>query len=311
MVVKRKQARGASIIVVTYWTGEILRESFKSFKSQKGVDEIIFVDNGNPASVREWLDCIADKHDNVQVIRPGRNTGFAAGCNLGAANARSDFIALVNPDCVLRRNTISKAVSVLCKDESAWLCGGCLQGPDGREQRGSRRETLTPWRACVELLRLDRVAPNHPYFRRFHQFDSGAIKGVKEVPTVSGAFMVIRKNAYERVGGMDENLFLHLDDSDLCMRMAELGGKILFCGNLPITHHLSTSDVSRTFIEWHKARGMTYFFYKHFNNAYPYWFLNFVSLLVWLRFGLLLPIQFARDVPEMIRRRRRRFLLGG
>lgn len=301
-----KQQQGLSVVVVTYWTGPVLKKNLESLRKQRNVQEIIYADNGNPEPVQRWLDDMAGKYERIQVIRPARNTGFAAGCNLGATRASGDFIALVNPDCVTKTGTFTKALATFRKHTDAWLLGANLQGPDEKEQRGSRREVLTPWRACVEVLRLDRIAPNHPYFKRFHQYDSEPILGVQAVPTVSGAFMVIRRSAYERVGGMDENLFLHLDDSDICMRIGLLGGKILYCGDLPVTHYLSTSDVSKFFVEWHKARGTTYFFYKHFNSAYPYWFLVFVSVLVWGRFSLLAPFLLLRDIPDMVLRRRRR-----
>ncbi len=301
-----KQQQGVSVVVVTYWTGLVLKENLEALRRQRNVREIIYVDNGNPVSVQNWLDEMAKKYKKIKVVRPARNTGFAAGCNLGVAHASGDFIALVNPDCIVETGTFTKALGIFRKSKDAWLLGANLVGLDGKEQRGSRREILTPWRACVEVLRLDRIAPNHPYFKRFHQFESEPVEGNQPVPTVSGAFMVIRRVAYERVGGMDENLFLHLDDSDICMRMGLLGGQILFCSNLPVIHHLSTSDVSRTFIEWHKARGTNYFFYKHYNGIYPYWFLVFVSLLVWSRFSLLAPFLLIRDLPDMFSRRRRR-----
>lgn len=295
-----------SVVVVTYWTGEVLEACLDSVLAQDGVTEVIVVDNGNPATVRRRLDAWAATEPRGRILRPSRNLGFAAGCNLGAASARGDLIAFVNPDCVLGRDVLLAIKGVLAQRPDAWLCGARLENPDGSEQRGSRREMLTPWRAFVEYFRLDRLAPQHPYFRRFHQFETGPLRGIVEVPTVSGAFMVVHKGAWERVGGMDENLFLHLDDSDLCMRILDQGGKVLFCADVPVTHHRSTSDVSRLFIDWHKTRGTPYFFYKHFHRTYPGWFLILISTLIWLRFALRLPFALAVELPEMLRRRRRR-----
>ena len=294
-----------SIVTVTYWTGEILTECINSLQEQ-AIDEIILVDNGNPGDVSKFLTNLPDTDPRIKLIRPGRNTGFAAGCNIGAAKAEGDFVVFVNPDCVLAPNTIERMLRVATRRSNIWLCGGRLENPDGKEQRGSRRETLTPWRAVVELLRLDRIAPNHPYFRRFNQFEDGPVKGNVEVPAVSGAFMMLRKDAYVRLGGMDETFFLHFDDADLCMRVWKEGGQVIFCGDIPIVHYRSSSDVSQTFVEWHKAKGLGYFFRKHFGDTYPNWSLSIVSMMVWVRFVTILPHRLISDLPGMLRRYRRR-----
>jgi len=294
-----------SIVTVTYWTGDILRECIESLRRQ-AVDEIILIDNGNPSDVRAFLDRLPSEDPRVRIIRPGRNIGYAAGCNTGAAEASGQYLTLVNPDCVLAPDTVERILRVANRRSNIWLCGGRLENPDGSEQRGSRRDTLTPWRAVVELLRLDRIAPNHPYFRRFHQFEGDSIKGNIEVPAVSGAFMLVRKDAYERLGGMDKAFFLHLDDADFCMRVWKAGGQVIFCGDIPVLHYRSSSDVSQTFVEWHKAKGLGYFFRKHFGDTYPGWSLTFVAMMVWVRFIAILPHRLISDFPGITRRYRRR-----
>lgn len=277
-----------------------------SVLAQPEVEELVVVNNGNPSSVVGWLRERAADDGRIRLLEPGKNTGFAAGCNLGAAQARCDFIALVNPDCVLPAGTIGSFLSIFENHADAWLCGGRLKNPDGTEQRGGRREILSPWRAFVELMRFDRLFPHHPYFRRLHLDEEDSLEEVREVPTVSGACMVIPKRIYERVGGMDDNMFLHFDDADLCIRILQHGGKVLYCGNVPVIHHLSSSDVSRTFIEWHKTRSTSYYFHKHFQVSYPTWSLTLVSAMLWLRLLVLAPKFLAGDLPGMVRRLRRR-----
>ena len=294
-----------TIITIAYWTGDILQECIESLQRQ-AADEIILIDNGNPDDVSAWLDRLSEEDSRLRIIRPGKNIGFAAGCNVGAAQANGQYLALINPDCVIAPDTVERMLKVATRRSNIWLCGGRLEDPDGSEQRGSRRETLTPWRAVVELLRLDRIAPNHPYFRRFNQFENDSVKGDIEVPAVSGAFMMIRKDAYDRLCGMDEAFFLHLDDADLCMRVWKEGGQVIFCGDIPILHYRSSSDVSQTFVEWHKAKGLGYFFCKHFSDTYPGWSLSIVSTMVWLRFLVIFPHRLISDFPGMLRRYRRR-----
>lgn len=291
-----------SVVVVTYWTGPALRECLESIRAQESVGEILIVDNGNGADTKLWLYDVSQTDSRLKVLDPGKNIGFAAGCNFGAAAARYDLLAFVNPDMVLPPGTLVAVQGIMASRPDAWLCGGRLLNMDGTEQRGGRREILSPWRAFIELTRLNRLFPNHPYFRRLHLYENEDVTATVEVPTVSGAFMMIEKATYERVGGMDENLFLHFDDADLCIRIVNAGGKILYCGTVPVYHHLSTSDASRTFIEWHKTRSTDYYFHKHFSATYPSWALTVTSLLLWVRFLVMMAVALPQDTRLMMRR---------
>lgn len=302
---RRRLRRNVSGIVVTYWTGPIIEESIEGLLGQSVVSEVIVVNNGNPDSTAKWLNELAAVEPRIRILTPGKNIGFAAGCNLGVSNAASDYIALVNPDCVTSPESLARILDVFEARSDAWVCGARLKNPDGTEQRGGRREILSPWRAFAELMRFDRWFPDHPYFRRLHRYEDEAIDTVLEVPTVSGACMIFPKRIYERVGGMDDNMFLHFEDADICIRIIHSGGKCLYCGNVQVTHHLSTSDVSRMFVEWHKTRSTNYYFRKHFYESYPSWCLILVSVFLWIRYLIILPKIFFRDLPGFLRRWRR------
>lgn len=296
------QVRPVSAVTVVYHTGPVLWQCIDSQLQQAELVELFLVLNGTDAASRRRLHEMAAADARIRLIEPLRNIGFAAGCNRGAAAATADKIAFVNPDCVLAPGTFAAILDVLDDKPQAWLVGGRLQHPDGREQRGGRREILSPWRAFVELTRLDRLFPNHPYFARLHNHEGEPVSEAVEVPTVSGAFMMLSRSHYERLGGMDDNMFLHFDDADLCIRIRQQGGQIWYAGHVPITHHLSTSDVSRIFIEWHKTRSTSYYFVKHFQTLYPRWALSGISLLLWLRFSLLALRLLPVELPQIIRR---------
>ncbi|BAE49871.1 Predicted glycosyltransferase [Paramagnetospirillum magneticum AMB-1] len=290
-----------SAVMVTYRTGVSLRESIPAVLSQSGLTELIVVDNGNDDDTVGWLDRLASGDDRVRLIRPVRNVGFAAGCNRGAAAARGQTLAFVNPDLILPPDTLLRMGEIMSTHSDAWLFGGRLLNMDGTEQRGGRREILSPWRAFVELSRLDRLFPEHPYFQRLHRHEDEDVHDVVEVPTVSGAFMMIRKRHYETVNGMDDNMFIHFDDADLCIRIGHAGGRVMYCGSVPIYHYLSTSDVPRTFVEWHKTRSTSYYFHKHFRASYPLWALTLTSALLWLRFALITAKVGVGDLKLLLR----------
>lgn len=295
--------RRISSVTVVYHTGPVLWKCIDSLLQQAELAELILVVNGADAAMHAGLRDYAAKEPRIRLVDVGRNIGFAAGCNLGATAATADWLAFVNPDCVLDAATFDEILDVFAAKPQAWLVGGHLQHPDGREQRGGRREVLTPWRAFIEVSRLDRIFPNHPYFARLNNYEDEPVHEAVPVPTVSGAFMMISRAHYERLGGMDDNMFLHFDDVDLCIRVQQQGGEVWYAGHVPVTHHLSTSDVSRIFVEWHKARSSSYYFIKHFQNSYPRWSLSGISLLLWLRFALLALRYLPTDLPKSLRRR--------
>lgn len=294
-----------SVVVVSYWTGSSVRQSLPSILAEPEVGELVVVDNGNDRETAQWFDQLARSDGRVRILYPGANIGFAAGCNLGASRCHGDYIALINPDLVVTPGTIRTVLEALRKYPNAWLAGIRLVNPDGTAQRGDRREILTPWRAFIEVTRLDRLFPNHPYFRRFHSYESNQIESITEVPTVSGAFMVMSRMAYQRLGGFDDNMFMHVEDSDLCLRIQQLGAKVIYCGDVKCLHYRSTSDAPRAFVEWHKTRSSCYYFHKHFSGSYPQWALTLISAALWSRFWLRAAPLAIGDIPALIRHWRR------
>ena len=278
-----------SAITVTYHTGPVFWTCIASILRQSELLELIVVVNGADDEVRARLAALAQTDARVCIVEPGANLGYAPGCNLAAQMARGDHLVFVNPDCSLAPHTFSGILEVFDRHPNAWIVGGRLQFPDGREQRGGRREFLTPWRGFVEMTRLWRFFPNHPYFKRLHLLDETPLLDPARVPVVSGAFMMVRRSCFERLGGMDSKFFLHVDDSDLCLRVHLSGGEVWYAGNVPIAHHRSTSRVSRMFVEWHKTRGACYYFKKHFRGSYPIWSLHLLSAILWVRLLVIAP----------------------
>jgi N-acetylglucosaminyl-diphospho-decaprenol L-rhamnosyltransferase len=299
-----------SAVTVTYHTGPVLSAGIDGLLAQPELGELIIVINGADRQTRSLLAARAGADDRIRLIDPGRNSGFAPGCNLGAAAATCDYVAFVNPDCTLARNTFAPVLDVFAQQPNARLVGGRLQHPNGREQRGGRREFLTPWRAFVEATRLDLLFPRHPYFRRFNMLAKSLMLEPTVVPVVSGAFMMMRRDYFERIGGMDERFFLHCDDLDLCLRVHRHRGEVWYAGNVPITHYRSTSDVPRLIVEWHKTRSSCYYFKKHFHSTYPWWALSGLSAVLWARFLLIAARLLPNDLERISDMRARASLKG-
>ena len=275
-----------SVIIVSYKTGSILIECLQSVFLQKSIKQVILVDNGNNRTLMQQMNALADEEPRLEIITGNGNIGFAKACNLGVRRARSEFILLLNPDSIMEVDTIYKSLKVFHSKPNTSVITVKIENPDGSEQRGARRNLMTPWTCVVEQFRLDRLAPNHPYFKRLNLNEAKPLQHISRVQCISGAFMLMPRAVYNSLGGMDERYFLHVEDVDFCMRIEKSGGIILFVPNIRVMHQKSSSDVYPGFIEWHKAKSFCTYFNKHFHMQYPKWILNIFATAIYFRFAV-------------------------
>ncbi|MBN8530363.1 MAG: glycosyltransferase [Alphaproteobacteria bacterium] len=272
-----------SVVTVTYFTGPALWMSIESVLAQEHLKELVIVDNGNAWETVQTLRKMSEDDPRIKLITGHGNVGFARANNMGAKEASGEYLLFLNPDCLLPPGTFAKGIAALESDPKVWVVGCRLMHPDGSEQGGARRNLLTPWIAFVEALKLYRLAPNHPSFSRMSLPAQEGEQENQTVPATSGAFMMMRKETYQRLGGMDEDYFLHVEDLDFCLQVQKAGGEILYVPSIQVVHFLSTSKVSSAFLEWNKTKGFIHYFYKHFRGMYPKGFLEVLAAAVMLR----------------------------
>lgn len=244
----------ASAIVVTYRTGPVLFESLAALLASTAVAEIRVVDNGNPTDVRARLEALAREHPRMTLMPQGANLGFAAACNRGATAATADALVFVNPDAVLHADAIAALLAVLASAPPLSLVGGDLRTPDGAPDRGSRRKRVTLGSAIAAVFGQDDAINLHR---------SPIPTAPQSVGAVSGALMAIRRSDFAALGGFDEGYFLHMEDVDLCRRVEDAGGSVLFAPGPHGVHYRSSSDVSPAFIARCKARSFARYFRKY------------------------------------------------
>lgn len=273
-----------SVIVVSYRSGPIIYDCLYNLLSDSMVSEIVVVDNGNNSYDQNVLDDWAAQQPRIHLLRPAKNLGFSAACNLAVAHVSGEYLAFVNPDLLVSAGALGKTVAALCQSSQAWIAGGHLLDFNGIPQRGGRREVLTPWRLIVEITGLWRLFPGHPYFIRFNRHEDPPLSSTCAVSTISGAFMVMPRSRWLQLGGMDEAMFLHAEDLDLCLRVVKAGGQVVYCPDAVVYHRQGSSDVSPVFVEWHKTRSIIVYFFKHFTGSYPVWSLKILAGLLWGRF---------------------------
>jgi len=281
---KSIDGQAVSVVIVNYNAGHFLAECIRTALPQ--VAEIVVVDNASTdASLDLCAQHFADE-EKLKIIRNDTNFGFSAACNRGYRQARSDYVLFLNPDCTMEVSAIHELMHILSADVLVGMAGGLLVNPDGSEQGGGRRAVPTPWRSLVRAFGLSRFADRWPkLFFDFHLHKQPLPLQPIEVEAISGACMLVKREAVAQVGLWDEGYFLHCEDLDWCMRFRQQGWKVMFVPSARVTHALGACSRSRpVFVEWHKHKGMMRFYQKFFRHQYPGVLMALVALGVWLRF---------------------------
>lgn len=247
-----------SVVMVSWHTGPVLVQAIEAALSAHDVDELVLVNHGNPAERVEYLEEVAASDPRFILIHSGGNLGFAKGCNIGAKAAAGRHLLFLNPDAILGDGVAARLARTGSRYGEPWLVGARLLSRNGREQRGARRGELTLTSAFLGFTGLWRLFPGAAIHREHEPLPEEAI----EVPCVSGAALMMSKAGYEGVGGFDEAYFLHVEDIDLCRRVREAGGSVVFDPQANIVHFGGSSQASALFVARHKVRGFIRYFWR-------------------------------------------------
>lgn len=294
-----------SVVIVNFNAGEVLADCLVSVLSR--ARQVIVVDNASEPATFEPVIGRFSGHPNLTVIRSPRNGGFSYGCNLGIHASTEPAVLLLNPDCVVAPDSLAAMCAVLHAEDSVGMVGGYITCVDGSEQGGGRRAVPTPWRSFVRGFGLSRFARRFPRTaRRFPRLFNDFYLHLQPKPTepipveaISGACILMKRQAMDDVGLLDEGYFLHCEDLDICMRFRQRGWSIVFVPHAPVLHHKGVCSKNRTlFVEWHKHKGMMRFYHKHFRHQYPPVLMAIVAAGVWSRFGAIAARHLARKAGQ-------------
>jgi N-acetylglucosaminyl-diphospho-decaprenol L-rhamnosyltransferase len=251
-----------SVIIVSYNTRELLRECIESILCEQGngiTVEVIVVDN---ASADGSAAMVAERFPQVRLIANPDNRGFGAACNQGLEVARGRYALILNADIRAQPGALQRLVEFMDAHPDAAICGGQLRYPDGRIQPSCARD-LTLWWVFCEQSMLAKLFPRTRLFGgywRTHWNFSATI----ETEQVMGACMMLRR-PFPR---FDEDYFLYCEDTDLCYRVRQAGGKIYYVHDAVFVHHLGASgEPQRAQMVIYYNRGKERYFRK-FHSAW-------------------------------------------
>lgn len=275
-----------SVVIVNFNAGPGLVESTRA--AIVDAHEVIVVDNASSDGSLELLESVFGGDPKMRIVRSPSNQGFAKACNHGVAMASSEFVFFLNPDCELEKGAMACLLEAILADAEVGMVGGLLLNPDGSEQAGGRRAIPTPWRSFVRAFGLAQFSKRWPkLFFDFYLHKEPLPKSSIEVEAISGACMLVRREAMQEIGLLDEKYFMHCEDLDWCIRFRRGEWKILFVPGARMLHHKGVCSRARPiFVEWHKHKGMMRFYRKLFRHQYPGVLMWLVFIGVWLHFLL-------------------------
>jgi N-acetylglucosaminyl-diphospho-decaprenol L-rhamnosyltransferase len=209
-----------AVVIVSYNSCDDLARSLPTMATR--CRELVVVDNastdGTPAFVRE-------RFPDVELVELPENHGYGAGCNVGVARTAAPLVLLVNPDAWPVGDAIVELAACLERRPRVGAAGPVLQGPDGKPQQSVvgfptrwwlGRPAITSTAARPQL----RPASLPTRTRRF----------------LVGAALLVRREAFDQVGGFDPDFFMYYEEVDLCWRLQEAGWDVAVCPRAAFVH---------------------------------------------------------------------------
>mgnify|MGYP001588910091 FL=1 len=212
---------------------------------------------------RELATCLAGlkKYHVIIVDNDKINRGYAAGNNLGAKQAKSEYLLILNPDTVISPGAIKSLTDFLDTHPKAGIVAPLLLDPSSRPYPLQGTRELTPLTGLFALSFLNHI-PN-PISQHYWLSDWDK-KEPRQVDVIPGTAFLIRRTLFNQIGGFDEKFFLYFEEADLCRRIRRAGWEIYMYPPAKIMHHWSASTPKSPRIQAIFRASRFYYFRKHF-----------------------------------------------
>lgn len=253
--------------------------------------EIFVVDNN---SIDGSVDMVRQKFPDVKLIANKDNRGFSKANNQAIEASSSKYILLLNPDTVIEEDTLEKVITFMDEHTDAGGLGVRMLDGKGNFLPESKRGLPTPTVAFYKIFGLSKLFPKS---RRFGQYHAGHINEftTSEIDILSGAFMLMRSEALEKVGLLDETFFMYGEDIDLSYRIQLGGFKNYYFADTRIIHYkgesTKKSSVNYVFVFY---RAMVIFAEKHFSQSNAKLFSFLINLAIYFRASIAILYRFVK-----------------
>ncbi len=256
-----------SIIIVTFNVAGFLDSCLRSIRQEtRSRHEIIVVDNSSRDGSAEIARSVAPE---AVIFRNERNLGFSRANNQGFCRARGRHLFMLNPDTVVRDRAIDRLVAFMDEHPEAGACGPKNLNPDlSLQQNCHHFPTLSS--AFFDALQLRRFFPGSRIFGR-EQMTYWGYDDVREVDWITGCSLMLRKQALDQVGFLDERYFMYAEECDLCFRLKKNHWRVFFEPSAAIIHYYGRSALSHRSLGVHEKNITRYYFesrYYFFEKNY-------------------------------------------
>jgi GT2 family glycosyltransferase len=226
-----------TVLVISWNCREALERCLAALAGEP--HNVLVVDNASSDGTAAH---VAAAHPEVTLVRADTNLGFAAAVNLGVGRSTSPFVLLLNPDTQLAPGAVDRLVEFLDAHPGHAGVAGSLVNADGTRQRGfNLRRFPTLASLAAELLLLDHLWPTNPLTRRYRALDLD-LEAAQNVDQPAAACLLVRRVAFEAVGGMDTRFFpAWFEDVDFCRRLHDAGWRLAY---LPTARCLHEGGIS-------------------------------------------------------------------
>jgi GT2 family glycosyltransferase len=284
-----------SVVIVNYNVKYFLEKALHSvFQSQTPFDfEVFVVDNHSVDGSNEM---VLNQFPQVKLIANKVNVGFSAANNMAIQQAKGKYILLLNPDTIIKEDTLAKVVDFMEKHSDAGGLGVKMMDGNGHFLPESKRGFPTPFVAFCKMSGLSKLFPKSEKFNRYHlgHLDKNANHSVE---VLSGAFMLLRKSVLDTVGLLDEAYFMYGEDIDLSYRIIQSGYKNYYFSETEIIHFKgeSTKKGSFNYVKMF-YNAMIIFSKKHFTGSAAKYLIFLLSLAIYLRASIALFRRFFEKI---------------
>lgn len=253
-----------SVVIVNYNVKYFLEQCLHSLEqAAAGIDhEVIVVDNASTDGSTEY---ITKRFPAIKWMACRENNGFSKGNNIAIAQAKGEYILLLNPDTIVTKEAIEGCVEFMDKHADAGACGVHMLRTDGTFAPESRRALPTPFVSFCKMSGLSKLFPQSRTFGRYYMqyLDK---EETNPIEIISGAYMMLRHKTIKKTGSLDEDFFMYGEDIDLSYRILKAGYSNYY---LPvrILHYKGESTNKSSYRYVHTFyRAMQLFFKKHYSH---------------------------------------------
>jgi N-acetylglucosaminyl-diphospho-decaprenol L-rhamnosyltransferase len=249
------------VVIVSYRSRELLRRCLDSLRAHPPAlpMHVVVVDNASGDGTAEM---VAGGYPEVDLVAAPANLGFAAATNLGARRGRAGYLLALNPDTAVTGGALDTVIDALEAEPRAAVAGPRLVTEDGSLDHAAKRSFPTPLSALGHFTGIGRRlgARGRLAAYRAPEVESGP------VDAVNGAFMLIRRTAFDQAGGFDEGYWMYMEDLDFSYRIAQAGWLSLYVPEATVRHVKggTTGGERSVRLNWAFHRGMGRFYRKHY-----------------------------------------------